>query len=64
VALCPDAARLVQGQASRMAGAPLRADVTRVDFTSVHAQLEYRRQMLLELAPQSTNPPDPRREDR
>jgi len=64
VALCPDAARLVQGQASRMAGAPLRADITRVDFTSVHAQLEYRRQMLLELAPQSTNPPDPRREDR
>lgn len=64
VALCPDAARLVQGQASQPAGAPLRADVTRVDFTSVHAQLEYRRQMLLELAPQSTNPPDPRREDR
>jgi uncharacterized protein DUF5691 len=58
VSLCPDAARLVQEQALGFAAEPLRADVTRIDFTAVHAQLEYRRQMLLELAPQTTHSPE------
>jgi hypothetical protein len=58
VSLCPDAARLVQEQALGFAAEPLRADVTRIDFTAVHAQLEYRRQMLVELTPQTTHPQD------
>jgi hypothetical protein len=65
VSLCHDAARLVYEQALRPDGEPLRVDITRVDFTAVHAQLEYRRQMLLELAPQTAaHPPESRREDR
>ncbi len=70
VSLCHDAARLVHEQTLHPDGEPLRVDITRVDFTAVHAQLEYRRQMLLELAPPAPTPetaahsPEPRREDR